>query len=55
MQSARTLYSATIDGLEMENLNEGINDKHNGIMQIVVTISLAISSLPLKSDFVVAK
>lgn len=26
MQGARTLGSATIDGLKMENLNEGIND-----------------------------
>lgn len=26
MQGARTLCSATIDGLKMENLNEGIND-----------------------------
>lgn len=39
-QEDRTLYGATIDGLEMEKLNEGIGYlSANGIMSIVITIS----------------
>lgn len=43
MQEDRTLYGATIDGLKMGKLNEGINLLSvSGIMSIVITIGLVI-------------
>lgn len=42
IQGFRTLYSATLDGLKMEESNEVINDLAGiDIMPIVITISLA--------------
>ena len=44
MQGARILYSATMGGLEMKDLNEGINDLAGiDIMSIDITISLVIN------------
>lgn len=49
MQGARALYSATMDGLKMQNLNGGINYLAEiGIISIVITISLVINILSLK-------
>lgn len=44
MQGARILYSVTMGGLKMKNLNEGINDSAGiDIMSIEITISLIIN------------
>lgn len=56
MQGTKTLYSATMDDLKMENLKKGINDLV-GIDKLlaVITISLVINSLSLKRWFDCAK
>lgn len=52
MQGTRTLYSGTMDGLKMVNLNEGINDLDSiNIILMAVTISLEISILFFKKWF----
>lgn len=56
MQGTKTLYSATVDDLKMENLKKGINDVA-GIDKLlaVITINLVINSLSLKRWFDCAK
>lgn len=52
MQGTRTLYSITMDGLKMENWNEGINFlAWVDLMSIIITISLAINILFFKKWF----
>lgn len=52
MQGASTLNNATIDGLKIENLNEGISDSAGiDLMLIVIAISLEINILSLKKLF----
>lgn len=47
------LYSTTMGGLKMENLNEGLNDLAGiDIKSIVFTISLISNILSLKSSLI---
>lgn len=54
VQGVMILYSATMGDLQMEKINEGMNHLAEfGIMVIVITISLVILILSLKSGLVI--
>lgn len=54
VQGVMILYSATMGGLQMEKINEGMNHLAEfGIMVIVITISLVILILSLKSGLAI--
>lgn len=49
MQGIRTLFIVTMDGMQREKINEGIN-KSSGIelMSVIIIINLAMHILSLK-------
>lgn len=53
IQGYGILYSAAMDSLKMGKINEGITDLAGiDIMLIIITISLEIHILSLKSDLI---
>lgn len=53
MQGLRTLFTATVGGLQMEKINEGINNLPGiDIILIIIIVSLVIHNVSLKSSLI---